>query len=214
MDYACGARAKALFSISPSWAELPGCLSVSYEKLVEDTAGQLSALCNAICPAPAEAIRYAVDANTMEKQRGLVSNQHFWQGRPGHWKRFLTSREASRIAEAQRRYCEAFGYAADADSELTDQEADANWYSQEFASLREECRIARSQTLKALDDLRKLGPLSEAVHELKVEAETSLGHRLRHLPAVQKLRRGAGRLIRGIRGTAKNCEEEGPVSDL
>jgi hypothetical protein len=204
LDYATGRRAKALLSISPSWATVDGCLCAHYENLVEDTAGRLSALCEAIFPAPAASIQYAVASNTMEKQRNLVAHQHFWQGRPGLWRRFVPAREARLIVEAHKNYCETFGYVCDADESLTDSEADANWYSQEFLSLREECRLARAQALKTQDDLRvktiQIDELRTKMQRMELEMETSVLHRLRHTPVVQKIRHSAGRLLRKVKG--------------
>ena len=116
-----------------------------------------------------------------------------------------------------RCYFETFGYACDPDPALSDQEADANWYAQEFASLREECRLARSQTLNAKEDLRILSELSSRVEDLQMELqrlqlemEASLDYRLRHVPLVQKVRRGAGRLLGRTKGEQEGMSKSWP----
>jgi hypothetical protein len=203
LEYATGRRAKALLSISLSWTAVEGCLCEHYERLVEDPIGRLSALCDAICPAPAELIQYAVDANTMEKQRNLVDHQHFWKGQPGLWKQFLPAWEAFLIAETHQPYFETFGYVCDPDVALTDYEAEANWYAQEFASLREECRLARSHALEArkvAELQRQVVELQTTARRLELEMGTSVLHRLRHMPLVQKIRGGASRLLRTVKG--------------
>ncbi len=146
-----GLCADLLLSVSPQWASDPECLVVRYENYVDEPVRELAALCNRIQPAPDEAIRYAVEANALEKLRNTNVNQHFWQASPGLWKRLLTATEARRIVAHHHGVFEALGY--DCNVETAGQvelaaEADANWYGLEFASLKRECGVARSQVLK------------------------------------------------------------------
>jgi hypothetical protein len=207
LEYASSARASALLSISPSWAAVTDCLTVRYESLVQDTAQQLSALSTALRPAPAASIEYAIQANTMEKQRGLVENQHFWQGQPNLWKRLLTAKEARQIADFHQPFFETFGYECDPDLGLTEQEADANWYALEFASLKEECRLARSQALKAQSDLHDseaaLSGLQSEVSKLRTEVEASLAYRLTPSHLSGRARHGVGRFLRWAQKTLR-----------
>jgi len=166
---------------------------VRYESLVQDPAQQLSALCTALRPAPVPSIQHAIQANTLETQRAVVVNQHYWQGQPDLWKRLLTLKEARRLADFHKPFFKTFGYLCDPDPGLTDQEADANWYALEFASLKEECRLARSQALKAQRDLRDS---NAALSELRTELEGSLGYRLTPARLAGKVRRGVGRLLK------------------
>jgi hypothetical protein len=207
LDYASSDRAKMLLSISPSWAPVPDCLTVRYESFVQDTAQQLSALCTALRPAPVQAIQHAVQTNTMEKQRSLVVNQHCWQGQPNLWKRLLTSREAHQLADFHKPFFETFGYVCDPDPGLTDQEADANWYALELASLKEECRLARSQTLKVQGDAStfasniaelqsQVKELRATLSELRTELEGSLGYRLTPSRLAGRARHSVGRFLK------------------
>jgi len=234
LEYATGPRADILFSVSCQWATDPECLVVRYESFVQEPVRELTALCNRLLPAPDDAIRYAVQVNTMEKVRKINTNQHCWQGKPGHWKDLLPAQEALRIVAHHRDVFETLGYPSDAGSDcdpgpdrdpnpdydpnrnsdsdtdfrtgeaiavarklavtrqvssshtrrvqatlenttvmhspvLTGPQADANWYALEFASLKEECRVARSQVLKVEQCLRdeNIAALRSIVDNLK-----------------------------------------------
>ena len=119
-----------------------------------------------------------------ETARCAVANQHFWRGQPNLWQQLLTAREAIRIAESHQPFFETFGYACDPHADLTEQDAHANWYALKFASLKEECRLARSQVLKAQEDLRAsdIAGLRSQVDELRA--------------ALSRLRAGGGAAIR------------------
>jgi len=52
---------------------------------------------------------------------------HFWQGKPGLWKKLSTAEVARHIASAQPRSFERLGYRCDPDPGLTREQADANW---------------------------------------------------------------------------------------
>jgi hypothetical protein len=220
LEYAASPRAKLLLSISPSWAAVRDCLVVCYESLVQDPIRQLSLVCDALQPAPVEAVQYAAHANTLEKQRSLVANQHFWQGQPNLWKRLLTARAAIRMAEDHKPFFERFGYACDPDSDLTDQDADANWYALEFASLKEECRLARSQVLKTQElHASDIAGLRSQIVELRAalglpaEGEAAISCTLALLRVAGKARRLTGRLLGRLQkmlrlGTeGENCEK-------
>lgn len=202
LEYAASQRAKLLLSISPSWAAVKDCLVVRYESLVQDPSGQLSMVCGALQPAPIEAVRYAVEANTLEKQRGAVANQHFWRGQPNLWQQLLTAREAIRIAESHQPFFETFGYACDPHADLTEQDAHANWYALEFASLKEECRLARSQVLKVQElHASDLAGLRSQIVELRAalglpaEGEGAVSYTLALLGVAGTARRLTGRLL-------------------
>jgi hypothetical protein len=206
LEYAASPRAKLLLSISPSWAAVKDCLVVRYESLVQDPIRQLSLVCDALRPAPVEAVQYAANANTLEKQRSLVANQHFWQGQPNLWKQLLTARTAIRMAEGHKLFFETFGYGCDPDSNLTDQDADANWYALEFASLKEECRLARSQVLKVQElHASDLAGLRSQIVELRAalglpaEGDGAVSYTLALLRLAGRARCRAGRLLGRLR---------------
>jgi len=154
LEYALSMRADILLSVSRHWKTAENCLAVRYENLVEDPAARLTAVCDWLRPAPAEAIRYAVQANTLEKQRQSNANQHFWRGQPDQWKRLLPARPARKIAAQHLDLFQALDYLCEPDRKLTVDQANANWYALELASLKEECRVARSQLLRHEQSLR------------------------------------------------------------
>lgn len=148
LDYASGPRARLLLDVSRNWAARPDCLLVRYELLVADPRERLAELCRAIHPAPERAIGYAVETHQLERARTGVHNQHFWQGRPGHWRRFMPEHEARAAAAPHAAVFAAFGYECDADPSLTTLRAEATWFAVELASLKQECMIARKQVLE------------------------------------------------------------------
>lgn len=147
LDYAAGPRARLLLDISRQWAARTGCLLVRYEALVADPRERLAELCRSIHPAPGAAIARAVETHELGRLRAGVHNQHFWQGRPGHWRRFLPEAEARATAAPHAAVFAAFGYECDADPALTASRAEAAWYVVELAALKAECMIAREQVL-------------------------------------------------------------------
>jgi hypothetical protein len=154
LDYALSMRADILLSVSRHWKTVEDCRMVRYEELVHEPAARLTSVCDWLRPAPAEAIDYAIQANTLEKQRQGNANQHFWRGQPDQWKRLLPARPARKIAAQHQDLFQALGYVCDPDRKLTTAQADANWHALELASLKEECRMARSQLLRIERDLR------------------------------------------------------------
>ena len=168
----------------------------AWVSIVQDPIRQLSLVCDALRPASVEAVQFAAHANTLEKQRSMVANQHFWQGQPNLWKQLLTARAALRMAEDHKPFFETFGYACNPDCNLTDQDADANWYALEFASLKEECRLARSQVLKLQEELRAsdLAELRAALG-LLAEREGAVSYTLALSRVAGKAQRLTGRLL-------------------
>jgi hypothetical protein len=147
LDYASSSRARILLDISRKWAERPDCQLVRYEALVANPRERLADLCRSIHPVSGAAIDRAVEKHEFERVRAGVHNQHSWQGRPGHWRRFLPEAEARAAAAPHAAVFAAFGYECDADPSLTTPRAEATWYAVELASLKQECMIARQQVL-------------------------------------------------------------------
>lgn len=128
LEYATSPRAERLLSVSRQWWGADGVHCLRYEDLVRDPAAELARLGAAVGEsAPAETIRQALSANTMESLRPTAPNRHFWRGRPGHWKTLLPAANARRIAAAHQANFDAFGYVCDPDPSLTDDQAYANW---------------------------------------------------------------------------------------
>ena len=128
LEYAAGPRATALLCVSREWWTLPGCLRVRYEDLVADPHTVLARLVDGLGVATCCSPDAALAATTIAKLRNLTgSPHHFWQGRPGLWKRLLPVPEAHALAKAQPAAFSALEYACDPDSNLRAGQADANW---------------------------------------------------------------------------------------
>jgi len=201
IGYATGPRARLLLDVSRQWAARPDCLVVRYESLVEHPGARLAELCRRLRPAPEGAVAAAVETHRLEMQRPNTHDQHFWQGTPGHWRRFLPEAEARTIAAAHADVLAAGGYACDPDPTLTAARAEAVWHALELASLKKECRIAREQVLR----LRQAG-LEDRVVRLEAQLEAMRARleektaavawrRLRAVP--RKLRRWLARRLPG-----------------
>jgi hypothetical protein len=128
LDYAQGKRAAALLSISPQWWDLPGCLQVSYESLVQEPARELARIAGAVALEPRIAVAEAVAATTLPRMRLLLRGRHhIWQGKAGHWKRLLVADVAGAIAASHAAVLERFNYVCAPDPHLTCSQADAHW---------------------------------------------------------------------------------------
>jgi hypothetical protein len=129
LNYATGPRARALFGISRQWWSKPEACAVRYEDLVADPVAGLSFLIGRLGAEPAVRPEEAVAANSLTRLRALHADNpnHFWQGRPGLWRRLLTAEVARRIAAAQPEPFEEFGYPCDPDESLTPARAHDHW---------------------------------------------------------------------------------------
>ncbi len=128
LEYGCGTRANALLSVSAEWLRVRDVIAVRYEELVEDTAKILEELV-AHFGNPKTPIKDVVAARSLEESRKTSSNQHFWRGRPGSWRKVITHEFASKIYAAQEEVFSCLGYKCDADKSLSPQQAKATWDS-------------------------------------------------------------------------------------
>jgi hypothetical protein len=129
LDYATGPRARALLGISRQWWGAPGACAVRYEDLVADPVGELDRLLGDLGAGPSVALEEAVAANSLAQLRTLHTDNpnHFWQGRPGLWRRLVTADAARRIAAAQPECFGPLGYPCDPDESLTIERARDHW---------------------------------------------------------------------------------------
>jgi hypothetical protein len=193
LQYATGPRARALLSISPEWSRIEGCTVVSYERLVADPLRELTRAQGLVEGVTEPEIRESIRLNSIEALRSLVENQHYWRGRPGHWKRLIPGTIAEPIFADLRESFTTFGYGCDPDETLTRARADANWFSLELATLRQELCEARRQLRKSQGDL-ELATKTMDQTQAKVELLTRLGPNT--LGTALALRRVADRLPR------------------
>jgi hypothetical protein len=129
LDYARGQRARALLSISPQWWEAPGAVRLRYEDLVAQPVAVLQRLVPAVGAGRARgSLAEAVaDSSLVSLRRRSRGRHHFWQGRPGHWKRLLVAEVAQAIAAVHAGVFQRFGYVCDPDPQLSRSQADAHW---------------------------------------------------------------------------------------
>jgi Sulfotransferase domain len=127
LDYAAGPRARALLSVTAEWWSAPLVHRMRYEDLVADPEGEAARLCGFLGVDPVVRIGDAVEAARIEKLRPSVTNEHFWQGTPGLWKRLLPADVAHRIARAHAEVFRALGYGADPDETLSREDGEVNW---------------------------------------------------------------------------------------
>jgi hypothetical protein len=129
LSWACSPRAEALLSVSLDWWDAPGAIRVRYEELVRSTEAELLRIADELQIEPSRAPAEVVAANSMDRlrERRTEPTQHYWQGRPGLWRRLLPAAEARRIAAAQPRSFARFGYDCDPDEQLSRNAADALW---------------------------------------------------------------------------------------
>ncbi len=134
LKYATSQRAGALLSISREWWDVPQACKVHYERLVGDPLAELTRIVEAVGVPARQPLAEAVATFTLGNLRSRSGTQdvpesdhHYWQGKPGHWKRLLSCQAAYAIAAAQAEAFSTFDYECDPDASLDDASADANW---------------------------------------------------------------------------------------
>ena len=124
--YAVSARAAALLSVSVEWMgrAIP---SLRFEDLVAQPESELPAFLKRLPVRPVRPLREVIQANTLEKNRAALSNQHCWQGRPGIWRQLVGRDLAGRIRLAHPGAFESLGYRIEPACNLTPEEIRALW---------------------------------------------------------------------------------------
>jgi len=144
LDYAVGKRAQALLSVSREWWSFPGATQVLYEVLNRDPVGELHRVVQEVGGRPLMALEEAVALQTIPRLREQTGNEHhFWKGRPGLWKSFLTTHESQRLAQVLQPQFVDFDFDWDADPALEPGQADANWIKLVWADLADNLQVLR-----------------------------------------------------------------------
>lgn len=132
-EYATGARARALLSVTPEWwDDGDPAVRVRYEDLVADPHGRLSATISGLGLAPVAALDAVIDANRIDRLRAW-SQAFFWRGSPGLWRQLLTAGQAEAIRDAHRPAFWGGIYRFDPDPALTAEAAGGRWEALEPA---------------------------------------------------------------------------------
>jgi Sulfotransferase domain len=170
LDYATGKRAGAILSVSQEWWNLPGCLRVRYEDLLEDPQGTLERLADALGTAGRQPIAQVLaDTSMVQLRQSTGSKFHFWQGKSGLWRSLLPEVEATRIAEAHQAVLDDLGYQVDPDPALDGGQADANWIKLLWSELAADLAQLKTNNLQA----RKLRATEEQVVSVQAELADS-----------------------------------------
>ncbi|MFO0876914.1 MAG: sulfotransferase domain-containing protein [Gemmataceae bacterium] len=128
LGYACGSRAKTLLQVSLEWWNQTGCIHLRYEDLVADTGKELRRIVDFLEWKPDLAsVHDVVEQCSMESLRKTASNNHFWKGKPGGWRLWLTAQTTQAIARAHPDVFERLGYDAQANPSLRAETANSEW---------------------------------------------------------------------------------------
>ncbi len=128
LAYSTSRRASRLLSVSADWWQTRLSLKIRYEDLVHDPHKTLARLTRTLGRVSPSVLSETIEACTIDKLRTPENfAPHFWQGKPGLWKKLLTAKAAWRIASANPRSFKRLGYRCDPDPGLTRKQADANW---------------------------------------------------------------------------------------
>lgn len=139
INYAASKRYAGLLSISAAWWNRENSWQIHYENLVADTAEELSKLNEQLGLKPARPISEVIPLNSITSLRTTCANNHFWQGKCGHWKQLITAPVARKIAGCHQSVLDRLGYVCDADENLTEEIAIANWNSIAVSSVSLQC---------------------------------------------------------------------------
>jgi len=171
IEYATGPRAAALFSVSRLWWDMPGVIRVRYEDLVENTIGELSRIGEQLQFPVVQSCKTVAESHALDAMRGrhVSFRQHVWKGQPRHWRRFLPSDVAHRIAAAHPQSFAPLGFECDPDRALDADAADVNWaraMADTVGRLAGDLAATRQrleQTQAQLETLKAVGPIGLAI---------------------------------------------------
>jgi Sulfotransferase domain len=124
--YATSRRASALIDVSAQWWK-HGLVAVRYEDLVAAPERELQRIVDAVGVAPTRSPEAVTETVTFRSLRSEAANQHFWQGRPNHWRELLPEPVATELAEAHAHVLDSLGYDVEPDPSLSHGEAVDRW---------------------------------------------------------------------------------------
>jgi len=126
LRYATGPRAKALLDVSPRWWD-HSVYAVRYVDLVDDPVARLTELSAAVGAPTSTSPSEAVEQASFRRLAAEARNNHFWRGRPGHWRELLPADVVEPIVRAHRDLMRRFDFTAEPDPTLTTEEALSRW---------------------------------------------------------------------------------------
>jgi Methyltransferase domain/Domain of unknown function (DUF4214) len=199
--YALGERAGALIDLSVHWWRSPR-LDVGgrFEEIVDAPAPELTRMADPLQLGPLLNAQEATATNSFESMQAQVTNQHFWQGQPGNWRRLISPRLATEIAERHGQAFDEFGYKTDGDARLDPVAAAANWLA-----LARPRQTAPPRT--AIDDLRLRTHLDVAAIPAAGFVEQAYSLLLRRTADPHALKRAVTKLEDGTLSRARLLSE-------
>ena len=130
VDWMTGAGATNLLSVSLSWWRAPqSTIRISYEDLVSRPHENFSSVFNRLGGKSIDGLDAALDKYSVSYFAEFKN--HGWLGRPGAYRRFITSSNCERVYASQAEYFMTIGYGAEGDIGLSHEAA----RDQYFASL-------------------------------------------------------------------------------
>ena len=145
--YSTGPRARALIGISPQWWNRHVAARIRFERLIADPSAQLERVAAASGVQPAIEIEQAIEKLPFTRMQQESTNEHFWLGRPGLWRRLLPPTYATAIAAPYLRHAHRHRYEVNPDHTLTVEAAFQQWRALSRATSAgsmEPLRMARS----------------------------------------------------------------------
>ena len=124
--YAKSPRASSLFSVSYEWAQAPDAKVIRYEEMVAKPEQTLNELFREF-GWPDKDVGAIIREHSIENLRPQSTNQHFWKGQPGLWKRLISRELADDIANIHSVVFAGLNYSIDGSNELSLEDVGKNW---------------------------------------------------------------------------------------
>ncbi len=124
--YAKSQRAASLLAVSYEWAQDPNLKVIRYEEMVAKPGLILNELFREF-GWPDKDISQVIKEHSIENLQPLSTNQHFWKGQPGLWKKLIPRGLAVDIVNIHSDIFSSLNYSIDGSMELSREEVRKNW---------------------------------------------------------------------------------------
>ncbi len=161
LDYVGSEAGRALLCYAPAWKKWAPSyyFPLRYEELVANPEPPLAALSNWLGEPLRRPIDEVLEATSISQLKASRNSwqYHFWQGRPGLWKKMFTREDVARILKVVSDPFDAIGFDREADPALTAEQADQNWLRLQLDSFREHLHLEKSKHQQAREEIQALG---------------------------------------------------------
>lgn len=124
--YAKSQRAASLLAVSYEWAQDPNVKVIRYEELVAKPELILNELLREF-GWPGKDVSQVIREYSIKNLQPQSTNQHFWKGQPGLWKKLIPRGFAVDIANTHSVIFASLNYSIDGSTELSPEEVGENW---------------------------------------------------------------------------------------